>query len=117
MGVLRSAIFFSAGAAAYPLLELVWRGRTHPSMALAGGLGLCALDALSTSPLPLSWKCAAGAGAITAIELAAGGVFNRRHEVWDYRNMPLNFRGQICLPYTLLWGALALPICAVLKKR
>ena len=29
---------FLAGAAAYPMVELAWRGRTHPAMALAGGV-------------------------------------------------------------------------------
>ena len=29
---------FLIGAVGYPLLELAWRGHTHPSMALAGGM-------------------------------------------------------------------------------
>ena len=40
---------------------------------------------------------------ITAVELAAGLLVNRGYHVWDYRQMPLNFLGQICLPYSLLW--------------
>lgn len=34
---------FFFGALAYPFLEIIHRGRTHPSMALAGGLGMLAL--------------------------------------------------------------------------
>jgi uncharacterized membrane protein len=34
---------------------------------------------------------------------------NRQFQIWDYRQMPLNFHGQICLPFCLLW----LPLCLV----
>jgi uncharacterized membrane protein len=49
----------------------------------------------------------AGAGAVTAMELACGLLVNRRFQIWDYRQMPLNYRGQICLPYVVLW----IPVC------
>lgn len=42
-------------------------------------------------------------GAITTLELLTGLLVNRDHAVWDYRNLPLQFRGQICVPYSLLW--------------
>ena len=38
-----------------------------------------------------------------AVELAAGLLVNRSFRVWDYRQMPMNFLGQICLPFSLLW--------------
>ena len=37
------------------------------------------------------------------LELGCGLLVNRDYGVWDYRHLPLNFQGQICLPYTLLW--------------
>jgi uncharacterized membrane protein len=40
---------------------------------------------------------------ITLLELGCGLLVNRSYRVWDYRNMPLNVFGQICLPFTLLW--------------
>ena len=49
-----------------------------------------------------------GAGVITAVELLTGLVFNKDHSIWDYRQMPLQFMGQICLPYTALWAPLSL---------
>ena len=52
-------------------------------------------------------KTFGGAGLITLVELAVGLVFNRDHRVWDYRAVPLNFRGQICLRYSLLWVPVA----------
>ena len=53
--------------------------------------------------LPLSLRGVVGAGMITAVELATGLLFNRDYQVWDYRATPMNFLGQICLPFTLLW--------------
>ena len=40
---------------------------------------------------------------ITAVELAAGLLVNRDYHIWDYRGLPLNYRGQVCLPFSLLW--------------
>ena len=40
--------------------------------------------------------------------LAAGMIVNRSYAVWDYRHLPLNFHGQICLPFFLLWIPLSL---------
>ena len=45
----------------------------------------------------------AGAMIITTLELIAGLLVNRNHQVWNYTNLPLHYRGQICLPYSLLW--------------
>lgn len=86
-------------------MELLWRGRSHYSMFLAGGVCFLLLGQLQQR-FP-KWhpllKGLAGAAVITAVELAAGLIFNRSYQVWDYRRMPGQFLGQICLPFTLLW--------------
>ena len=112
---------FLAGAAAYPMLELAWRGRTHPAMALAGGLSLSLLHTLSRTQKgrPLWQQALAGGMMITGVEYALGLAFNRRHQIWDYRRMPANLRGQICLPFTLAWcglSALALGSMRMLRS-
>lgn len=100
--------FFLLGAAGYPVLELIARGRTHPSMALAGGLSMVLIHRINKQMnAPLSVKALACAGGITAIEAACGMVWNRHHQVWDYTHVPLNWRGQICLPYFGVWTALS----------
>ena len=94
-------LFFCAGGLGYMGLELLWRGWTHGAMFFAGGTSFLLLGTLKNQP---PWvKALAGAGIITAVELAAGLLVNREFQVWDYRNVPLNLRGQICLPYCLLW--------------
>ena len=99
----KALALFSLGGAAYVGLELLWRGRSHPSMFLAGGGCFLLLGALHRSRLPLPLQALVGAAGITAVELITGLAVNRRYEVWDYRQVPLNFLGQICLPYSLLW--------------
>ena len=49
-----------------------------------------------------------GAGIITGVELVTGLLVNRDFRVWDYRNMPFHFKGQICLCYSLLWVPVSL---------
>ena len=92
---------FCIGGLGYMGIELLWRGWTHGAMFVAGGTSFLLLGRLKSCPPWL--KALAGAGIITAVELAAGMLFNRQYQIWDYRNAPLNFWGQICLPYSLLW--------------
>ena len=72
-------------------------------MFAAGGLCFLLLGKLREAKLPEPVKPVAGAGLITAVELGTGLLVNRDHHVGDYRSLPGNFRGQICLPFSLLW--------------
>ncbi len=101
MKYIKQPALFCAGGLGYMGLELLWRGWTHSAMFFAGGTCFLLLGRLRKQP---PWvKAVAGAGIITAVELAAGLLVNRQYTVWDYRAVPLNFLGQICLPYSLLW--------------
>ena len=84
-------------------MELLWRGRSHPSMFAAGGTCFLLLGKLRETKLPDPVKPVAGAGLITAVELGTGLLVNRDHHVWDYRTLPGNYQGQVCLPFFLLW--------------
>ena len=55
-------ILFFIGAFGYGLLEIIWRGYTHPSMALAGGISLCFLALIQKylKPLRFTYRCIAG---------------------------------------------------------
>ena len=76
-------------------------------MFASGGICFLLLGKIRELPLPESLKPLLGAGAITAVELGTGLLVNRDHHVWDYRQAPMNYRGQICLPFSLLWIPLA----------
>lgn len=107
---------FLFGAAAYPTLELLWRGRTHPSMALAGGASMLLIDRASRLPMSLPERALLCGAGVTAVEYACGLIWNRQHRVWDYRRMPLNLRGQICLPYSLIWCGLSAGVLAAMDR-
>ena len=106
----RQFLLFCAGGLAYVGIELLWRGRSHISMFFAGGTCFLLLGRLNrVKPrLPLVLRGCLGALAITQVELLTGLLVNRQYTVWDYRDTPLNFFGQICLPFSLLWIPLSI---------
>lgn len=55
---------------------------------------------------------------ITVIELIFGVVFNLilKEHIWDYSNVPLNFMGQICVPFSLIWLVLSGVAFKVIEK-
>ena len=103
MRFLRKLIYLGLGGGAYVLLELLWRGRSHISMFLLGGGCFLMLGKIRQLPLTMPYKMLLGATGITAGELVTGLLFNRDHSIWDYSQIPFNFQGQICLPFSLLW--------------
>ena len=106
----KPVVLFSLGGIGYVGLELLWRGRSHISMFLAGGTCFLLLGKLNRlQPRPsLLLRGITGAATITTVELLTGLLANRDYSVWDYRGMPLNFHGQVCLPFSLLWIPLSL---------
>ena len=109
MKIWKNCLLFYTGGTVYLSLELLYRGRSHGSMFLAGGLCFLLIGHLNRvePKLPLPLRAVVGAAIVTAVELGTGMLVNRQYQVWDYRHLPLNFYGQICLPYSLLWLALS----------
>ena len=105
MAILEKIAVFCLGGSGYVGLELLWRGRSHGSMFLAGGICFLLLGKLrKLKPrLPMALRCLVGAGAITCVELGVGLLFNRDYRVWDYRQLPWNLWGQVCAVYSALW--------------
>lgn len=105
----KPAMFFFGGGS-YVLVELLWRGRSHISMFFAGGTCFLLLGGLERAKprLPVVFRGIFGAGVITTVELLTGLLVNRQYRVWDYRELPMNFHGQVCLPFFALWIPLSL---------
>lgn len=87
-----------AGGSVYVCIELLWRGRSHGSMFLCGGLCTVLIGMLNewAPGLPLT------------AQMLLGFLFNRSYAVWDYRGLPHNFHGQICPQYFCGWLGIAL---------
>lgn len=90
---------------------------------IAGGLSFTVFSLISEKlkGIPFLYKCILGSLTVTLIELVFGFVFNLGFgfNVWDYSNIPLNFFGQICLLFSVLWGFLcivAVPISGIIIR-
>lgn len=122
MKIWKQAVLFYLGGCAYMGLELLWRGRSHGSMFIAGGTCFLLIGQLNqVQPrLPLPLRAVTGAGIVTMVELGMGLLCNRNFEVWDYRERAGNFLGQICPAFTVLWipvSLMALGLHVLLSRR
>ena len=116
-------LLFILGAVGYAAIEIIWRGRTHWSMMIAGGLCfiLFSMVAEMLNGKSLLVKAAVCAVGVTAIEFIFGVVFNiwLKMGVWDYSNVPFNIMGQICPMFSILWVGVAiafLPLADAINK-
>lgn len=112
--ILKIFILFIVGGISYLLIELAYRGHTHWSMLIVGGICFVLLGAqneIYTWNMPLIWQCVIGALIVTAVEFVAGCIINMwlGWNVWDYSNLPFNLQGQICLLFSGLWVLLSVP--------
>ena len=107
-------VIFLAGGFIYGLIEIAYRGHTHPSMFVLGGICLVwvgGLDRFFTRKPPLYAQVLLGGLFITLAEFACGLVINvwLGMRVWDYSNLPFNLMGQISPRFCALWVAISLP--------
>ena len=120
----KSALIFTVGGVGYGIIELLWRGRTHPTMLVAGGICFLAFSQISEKfeSKPLLFKAALSALTVTAVELVFGLVFNIifKMKVWDYSSQPFNLFGQICLKFSFAWlllGLVFVPVADLINRR
>lgn len=117
------SLLFIIGAVGYAAIEVIWRGYTHWSMMIAGGLCFIMFSVVAglLKEKNILLKAAVCALGVTTIEFLFGVVFNLwlKMDVWDYSHMPLNLLGQICPLFTLMWAGIALaflPLAEVINK-
>ena len=121
--IIKYTIIYTIGGLLYGLTELLFRGHTHWSMLVAGGVCFVFLYLITTKSRDAAWKkCVMGGAVITTVEFVTGGIVNLGlgWNVWDYSGHPLNLLGQICLLFTFLWMLLSLPamwLCRFLDNR
>lgn len=112
------------GACGYTLIEILWRGYSHWTMTLTGGLCFLViyLSEIVFFGAPLWKRCVVGSLCISFAELTVGFVVNilLGWGVWDYSDMMFNVCGQVCLLYSGLWFLLCMPVaylCRLLRRR
>ena len=99
---------FIIGGLVYVCMELSWRGYSHWTMFILGGVCFViigSLNEITGRDTPLFPQMVIGSLIVTLLEYITGYIVNIKlgWNIWDYSNFPLNIQGQICLPATFLW--------------
>lgn len=110
----KETIIFVIFGFLYIYLELLYRGHTHISMFFVGGLCgiLIGLINDNTPDISLFYQCILGTIIVTLIEFISGCYLNiyLGLGIWDYSHVPFNFLGQVCLPFSIIWMLLSIPV-------
>ena len=107
--IIAKYLFLGAiGSIIYMSLEILWRGYTHWTMGVLGGICFICLGLINeilSWETPLALQMLIGSTIITVLEFITGCIVNLwlGWNIWDYSNLPLNLLGQICLPFSILW--------------
>ena len=115
--IMRIVFFYCFSGGLYMTMELAVRQRTDYTMFyLAGFIGIIFL--LVNEVLPYSTDfiiqiLICGTCAVIG-ELIVGLLCNSDYSIWDYRNLPYNFMGQVQLYFALLWHLMAAVFIPVL---
>lgn len=115
--ILRTLFIICTGGMVYYNIEILFRGYSHISMFLCGGLSLYTIGILNEHPTihpSFLTQMILGTLIITAYEFITGMVVNLilHLHVWDYSDVPFNLKGQVCLPFMFVWFFLT-PVCIV----
>lgn len=113
MKVIRPLVLWCIGGLIYVCCELLFRGYSHWTMFLVGGICFVLIGAINELipwEMPIWQQDIIGAVIVTAIEFVSVCIINiwLGWDVWDYSDMPFNILGQICLPFTVIWLLLAI---------
>ena len=96
------------GGTVYVFIELMWRGYSHWSMFLLGGICFIALGLINEVipwEMPLTAQMFIGCAIITALEFITGCIVNLwlGWDLWDYSDLPYNLLGQISVVSSAGW--------------
>lgn len=109
----KCVFMFIFGFMAYITIECLFRGYSFPAMGLCGGIVFVLLDKINDK---ISWDIdilvqgMMGSVLITFLEFIIGAMSLRGliQPMWNYTNLPLNYKGIICLPFSLIWIVLSI---------
>ncbi len=109
---LKLFILFCYGGCLYTIIELLFRGNSHWSMFILGGVCFLVIGGLNQvfPEMSLLMQMTLSAFIITALEFLCGVIVNLWlcMNVWNYESMPFNIMGQICPIFTVAWFFLSL---------
>ena len=107
MKFLKNLLIFSIFGLTYGLIEILWRGYTHPSMVIVGGICGLLIGLLNekNKKMNLLLQMVEGMVIVTVLEFVSGIILNLclGLNVWDYSNMRFNLLGQVCPQFCIAW--------------
>lgn len=111
MRYVKPFILFGIGGFLYYAIEILWRGYSHWTMFILGGLCFVLVGFINeVFKFQLVKQMFLSSVIITVLEFICGCIVNLwlHWNIWDYSELPFNVFGQICLPYSILWFFLSL---------
>lgn len=110
---LRIADLWLIGGAIYYFIEIIWRGYSHWTMFLLGGICFIIMGLINRFfkwETPLWFQCLISTGILLSLEFLTGCIVNLvlGWNVWSYSDKHLNLLGQICLEMIPLWYILSM---------
>ena len=108
--ILKLLVLSLIGGAIYYGIECIWRGYSHWSMAILGGICFIAVGSINelfSWEMPMWKQCLIGAIVVTILEFITGCIVNLwlGWNIWHYERFDV--LGQICLPFTFFWFLLS----------
>lgn len=92
---------------AYTNIELFFRGYSHQSMFLVGGLCGLLIGMINevNQNLRMWQQCMISTIIVLIIEFISGYILNVKLNIgiWDYSSMPFNIMGQVCVLFGVFW--------------
>ena len=118
---LQNFMIMPLGGAIYYCIELMYRGYSHCSMFFLGACCFGLIDVITQKATFLKsvWsKMAVCAVGITVLEWICGCIVNLwlKLDVWDYSDMPLQIKGQVCIVFSFFWFLLSFPAMQFCKS-
>lgn len=106
--LLKYILLFFIGGFAYGCIEILYRGYSHISMLVAGGICFILIGLINevfSNNISFVIQMLVSAIIITTVEFITGYIVNIQMgvNVWDYSGQPFNLKGQICIFYTVYW--------------
>ncbi|WP_434797527.1 putative ABC transporter permease [Terrisporobacter vanillatitrophus] len=110
---LKYLTLFLIGGITYYFIEIAYRGYSHFSMVIVGGLCFIligSINELSNKEIPLLLQMLISVLLVDIVELISGIIINRilLLNVWDYSQLKYNYLGQISLNSSIAWFFLSL---------
>ena len=103
----KNIIIFIIFGISYYLLEILWRGYSHWTMIIVGGLCGLLIGLINeiTPKMNTVLQMLLGSVIVTIIEFVTGYIINIKLDlnIWDYSNLRFNILGQVSLLFSILW--------------